>query len=364
MIPFFDPRPSHERHRQAINGAVLRVLGSKTLLFGQELTQFESEFAQNVGVSNAIGVHSGTDALQLALTSLDLGPDAEVITTAHTAVATVAAIRLAGALPKFLDIDPRTCLLDLNRLEEAITPNTRAIVPVHLYGQAVPMDELLQIARRHRLAVVEDCAQAFGARWKGTPVGTFGDVGCFSFYPTKNLGALGDGGACVTNDTVLAESIRSRRQYGLDATRHARCEGINSRLDELQAAVLRVKLRAFPEALSQRERRAKHYRDALAGGPWDLPLETEFAQHAYHLFVLRCHDRSRVIEALDSAGIGWAIHYPVPIHLMDAYRSFGDGPGSLPETERAANDVLSLPLYDAMPDEHLKRIIEILRSLA
>jgi dTDP-4-amino-4,6-dideoxygalactose transaminase len=262
-------------------------------------------------------------------------------------------------MPRFVDVDPTSVLLDPQLLEAAIGPRTRCILPVHLYGRTVPMEPVSAIARRHGLAVVEDCAQAHGATYRGRQAGSIGDVGCFSFYPTKNLGAFGDGGLCVTGDERLAESIRALRMYGFRGDRHAHVQGVNTRLDELQAAILRVKLAHFDRTLAERRELARRYRDGLAGTGYVLPPADDECVHAYHLFVVRTEERERVIDALAHAGIGCGVHYPEPVHRMEAYRALAGTP--LPHTEHAARRVLSLPLYPGLTAAEADRVVTVLR---
>jgi dTDP-4-amino-4,6-dideoxygalactose transaminase len=295
-----------------------------------------------------VGVASGTDALILALRALGVGPGDEVITVSNAGVPTVAAIRAAGALPRLVDVDPDALLLDPGQLERARTARTRCVLPVHLYGQPAPLGPILDFAGRHGLPVVEDCAQAHGARYRGRSVGGFGQVGCFSFYPTKTLGAFGDAGLCVTGDPALEERLRRLRMYGFGKERHARIEGLNSRLDEIQAAILRVKLRHLDAALTTRSALAARYREALAGSGYRPVVVAPDAEPAWHLFVVEAPERARAIAALERAGIGYGVHYPEPVHRMEAYRFLGLERGSLPVTERACERVLSLPLFPGL----------------
>jgi aminotransferase EvaB len=355
MIPFFDYRPELQRLRPEIDAAVNRVLDSGRLILGAEVEALEREFARYVGVSHAVGVGSGTDALTLAMLALGIGRGDEVLTVANAGVPSVAAIRAAGATPRFVDVRPDTLLIDPDGIEAAISPETRCILPVHLYGQAAEIDAIAEIAARHDLAVVEDCAQAHGASYAGRHVGGRGRIGCFSFYPTKNVGAYGDGGLCVTGDGELDRRLRALRMYGFDETRHARVEGRNSRLDELQAAILRAKLGHLDETLEERRRLARAYTERLEGSAVTLPRVRPPATHAWHLFVVRVPDRARAVEALTAAGVGHGVHYPEPVHRMEAYRFLGYVEGDLPVTEQACRSVLSLPLYPGLEDEAPER---------
>jgi len=366
VIPYFDYRPALAAIRTEIDAAIARVLDSGRLILGPEVAAFEREFATWVGgaaaVPEGVGVGSGTDALLLALRALEVGPGDEVITVANAGVPTIAAIRAAGAIPRFVDIDRATHLLDPAGLERARTSKTRCVIPIHLYGQSADLEAIGAFAARHDLRVIEDCAQAHGALYRGRHVGTFGDVGCFSFYPTKNLGALGDAGLAITSNAEIAGRLRALRMYGYDADRHARREGLNSRLDELQAAVLRVKLAHLDVELEARRTLAAQYQQALKGTAYRCLETAPGNTHAFHLFVIEAPDRSRAIEALRRAEIGSAIHYPVPVHRMDAYAFLGCAEGSLPVTEAAAQVVLSLPLYPGLVDTEVSKVVSALSA--
>jgi dTDP-4-amino-4,6-dideoxygalactose transaminase len=347
MIPFNDLRPLIARYRQAYEEGLRRVLDRGWFILGPEVEAFEAEFAAYHGAGyHAIAVGHGTDAIELALRAAGVGHGDEVITTPLTAVPTVCAIERAGARPVFADIDPHTCTLDPAAVQAAIRPSTRAMVPVHLYGRPADLAGLLAVARAAGLLVLEDCAQAHGARIDGQPVGTFGDLAAFSFYPTKNLGAFGDGGAVLTSDGALAERIRRLRNYG-QADRYQHVErGQNSRLDEVQAALLRVTLAHLDEHNEERRRLAAHYRRFLKGV--GLPAVGPALGHVYHLFVVRHPDRDGLRCRLAARGVGTGCHYPLPVHLQPAYADLGYGPGSFPMAERVAREVLSLPLYLGM----------------
>ena len=363
MIPAFDFRSGYERHRTEFDAAMARVLASGQLILGPEVRAFEEEFAGYVGVALGVGVASGTDALTLALRALGIGPGDEVITVANAGVPPVAAIRAAGATPRFADVHPDTLLLDPAGLEGACSERTRCILPVHLYGHPVEMDAILDFARSRGLRVVEDCAQAHGARHRGVTVGSFGEIGCFSFYPTKNLGAFGDAGMCVTDDPELAESLRMLRTYGFRDDQHAHREGLNSRLDELQAAILRVQLRHLDAAIESRRRLAARYLRRLDGAHYPHPCTVGPDSHAYHLFVVQVGERARVSEALARQEIGCGVHYPEPVHRMEAYRFLGYGEGDLPVSERACRSVLSLPLYPGLADAAVDQVTDVLNRL-
>jgi aminotransferase EvaB len=362
MIKAFDYLRDFDAHQAEYLGAIERVIRSGQLILGPEVKAFEAEFAQFVDARHAVGVASGTDALELALLVAGVSPGDEVITVANSAVPTAAAIREVGAIPRFVEIDSRTLNIDPEAAARAVTPRTRAILPVHMHGTPIDMEPLLQIARNRNLRVIEDCAHAHGARRGGIHVGVTGDVGCFSFYPTKNLGAYGDGGMCVTNDTALAERLRALRMYGFGPGRIAMTDGRNSRLDELQAAVLRVKLRHLPEHLESRRRIADRYARGFAGVDVTLPPSSRSVESAFHQFVVRTSQRARVTAALDAAEIGWGIHYDTPLHHMPAYREFHAGQPPLPLTDAAAREILSLPIYPELHDNEVDQVIAVVRS--
>jgi dTDP-4-amino-4,6-dideoxygalactose transaminase len=362
MIPFFDYRPELGAIAGEIDAAVSRVLSSGRLILGPEVEAFEREFSTWVGARHAVGVACGTDAIALALRALGIGAGDEVLTVANAGAPPVAGIRAAGGVPRFVDVDAESLLIDPGLLEQARTQRTRCVLPVHLYGRAVPMEPILEFAARHGLAVVEDCAQAHGARPAGRHVGTRGAIGCFSFYPTKNLGALGDAGACVTDDPALAARLRRLRMYGFDGDRTSHIEGVNSRLDELQAAVLRVKLRHLDALVSRRRSLARAYGDALRDSAIRCPDAPAPDAHAWHLFVVRPENRDAAIAALDRRSIGFGIHYPCPVHRMEAYEFLGYRTGDLPVTEGACDSVLSLPLYPGLDDRAVPIVAAALRG--
>ncbi len=361
MILCSNPREQFAAHRDEIRDAIERVLEGGRYILGPEVAAFEKEFAEYCGVAEGIGCGSGTEALHLALSSLGITTGDEVITVAHTAVATAVAIRLCGANPVFVDIDPRTYTIDPRRIEDAITPKTKAIVPVHLYGQPADLDAISAIAKRHGIPLVEDCAQAHGARWRGQRVGSFGDIAAFSFYPTKNLGAIGDGGIVVTSNKELASRARLLREYGWAERYVSHIEGWNSRLDELQAAILRVKLAHLDEDNARRRALAKRYDEALRDTRLTLPAAHASAEHVYHLYVVSTPDRDALQAGLRERGIGALVHYPVPVHRQPAYAALSTPP--LPETERAAASVLSLPMYPELTSQDQQTVIDaILRT--
>jgi len=354
-IPFNELRSGYLAQQQEINEAVRCVLESGWYILGREVAAFEEEFAAYCGVAGCVGVNSGTDALYLALRACDIGPGDEVITVAHTAVATVAAIRMAGATPRLVDIDPLRYTMSPAMLAEAITPATRAVIPVHLYGQPADMDAILAVASEQY--IIEDCAQAHGARYKGKPVGSFGDLACYSFYPTKNLGALGDGGAVTSNDLALLERVRLAREYGWTPQERyvSHVEGINSRLDELQAAILRVRLRHLDADNVARRRLAQRYA-AMLPAHLQKPIEIQDSYHIFHLYVVQTSQRDQLRARLAEQGIGSGIHYPIPIHLQPAYAQNVRRPYNLRVTEQAAREVLSLPMYPALREEQIDRV--------
>jgi len=333
--------------------ALRRVLAHGRFVLGPEVEAFEEEFARYAGRRFGIGVGSGTEALHVALLACGVGPGDEVVTVSHTAVATVAAVELTGARPVLVDVDAETCSLDPVLVERALSPRTKAIVPVHLYGAPAEMSPILELARRRGLRVVEDCAQAHGAVYDGRRVGSLGDMGCFSFYPTKNLGALGDGGMITTNDAELAERARLLRQYGWRERYVSVVRGLNSRLDEIQAAVLRVKLRHLDAWNARRRALAARYLAALRETNLQTVRVPERGDPVFHLFVVRTERREAFRTHLEERGIGTMIHYPVPVHQQDAYLDLGYGPGALPASEAAARTVVSLPLYPEMTDEEV-----------
>jgi len=362
MIIGANPKSQYLAHKAEIDEAVSRVLDSGWYILGEEVHAFEAEFASYIGISHAVGVGSGTEALHLALAACGIGEGDEVITVSHTAVATVAAIELTGATPVLVDIEPDFFTVDTNKLESAITPLTKAIIPVHLYGQPVDLDAILMIARKQGLRVIEDCAQAHGATHKGRRVGSYGDLACFSFYPTKNLGALGDGGMVVTGDSELAEQVNLLREYGWAERFVSHFVGWNSRLDELQAAVLRVRLRYLDEDNASRMRIAATYKDRLSGCDVVLPAQREDVTHVFHLYVMRSSRRDELLSFLRDRGVGAGIHYPVPVHLQPAYQGRLPGSDALPETERAATEILSLPIYPELSDEDVLAVVEAIRA--
>jgi len=343
--------------------AVLQVLRSGQYIGGAQLNAFEDAFATSVDTSHAVGCNSGTDALILALRALEIGPGDEVITCSFSFFATAEAISAVGATPVFVDVDPATYLIDLDRIEAAITPATKALMPVHLFGRPVDMTRLMAIAEAHRLNVVEDCAQATGARWNGQPVGSFGDVGCFSFFPTKNLGAAGDGGAATTSDAGLAQTMRELAVHGMPKRYLHTALGYNSRLDAIQAAVLNVKLPHLADWVRRRSAIAARYREQLAGLQ-GLSLPSDEPGHSWNQFVVRINsDRDAFKQILQDSGISTIIYYPIPIHSQPAYAHLRQQTGPLPITEQLCQQVLSLPIFPELTDQQQQTVIETLRKL-
>ena len=364
MIQCADPRAGYFAHREEIDAAIARVLESGRYILGPEVAAFEREFAVFIGVAHGVGVASGTDALVLAIQACGIGPGDEVITVAHTAVATVAAIELAGATPVLIDIEPAHFGMDPAKIEAAIGGRTKGIIPVHLYGHPVDLDPVLAIARARGLRVIEDCAQAHGARYRDHVVGSLGDVAAFSFYPTKNLGAIGDGGLVATNDAAIAERARQLRQYGWADRYVSDSTGTNSRLDELQAAVLRVKLKYLAAENDTRRRLAARYAELLAGRDLVLPAERPRATHVYHLYVVRSGDRDGLIAHLARSDVRALVHYPIPAHLQPAYHGRLRGADRLPQAEAAARQVLSLPMYPELSVRDVERVAEAIAGFA
>lgn len=404
-IPQTDPKANYLAHRSEIDAAIEQVLTGGRYILGEQVRAFEREFAAYLGTTHVIGVGSGTDALHLALRACGIGPGDRVFTVSHTAVATVSAIELTGATPVLVDIDPATFTMDANRLEEALQsfdqgPKTKdegrlpapafgpsstvlrrrsAVLPVHLYGQPADMSAILELARRYDLWVIEDCAQAHGAVVShqssvvsdqpsavgGQRVGTLGDIAAFSFYPTKNLGALGDGGAVATGDAGLAERVKLLREYGWKERYVSHIAGLNSRLDELQAAILRVKLRHLDEENARRHGLAAEYDRLLASSGVRTPVVRPDVQHVYHQYVIRAERRDALQATLREQGIGTLIHYPVPVHQQPAYAArVLLGGGTLPHTERAAKEILSLPMFPELTVEQVAAVAEAIISLA
>lgn len=362
MIPFLDLKAPYLELKQEIDEAIARVVSSGWFIGGGECDQFEAEYATYCGATQAVGVANGLDALHLALRAMDVGPGDEVIVPSNTYIATWLAVSQCGATPVPVEPDARTYNIDPALIEAAITPATRVILPVHLYGQPADMDPILAIARKHGLRVLEDGAQAHGARYKGQRLGAHGDAVAWSFYPGKNLGAMGDGGAVTTNDAQLADRIRVLRNYGSSVKYVNEVQGYNSRLDPLQAAVLRIKLSHLDEWNARRKAIAQRYQQGLAGYSLSWPHVPDWAEPAWHLYVVCTPQRDALQAHLTEAGVGSLIHYPIPPHLQQAYASLSYQPGDFPIAEVMANGVLSLPMFPSMTLEQANQVIVVCRE--
>jgi dTDP-4-amino-4,6-dideoxygalactose transaminase len=358
MILCSNPHAQYLELREEIDAAVQRVLNSGWYILGDEVAAFEAEFAAYLGVEHAIGVGSGTEAIHLALAASGIGAGDEVVTVSHTAVATVAAVELTGATPVLVDVDPVTMTMNPAKLESALTPRTKAILPVHLYGQSADMDGICEVASRHGLRVIEDASQAHGATWKARRGGAIGDVGCFSLYPTKNLGGLGDGGIVTTADADLAQRMRSLREYGWEQRFISERRGWNTRLDEIQAAVLRVKLKHLDRFTKLRRDIAARYDAGLSDLDIQLPSRSTDDRHVFHLYVVRAKQRNNLLKFLRSREIGASLHYPEPVHRQPAYLNRLPGSSDLPVTERLVDEILSLPIYPELRSDDQQRVIE------
>lgn len=359
-IPLVDLHAQYLSIKDEIDAAIQRVIKISEFIGGEEVNKFEEEFASFCEAQACVGVGNGTDALYLTMRAMGIGPRDEVITAAHTFIATAEAVTMTGATPVFVDIKENTMLMDPNLIEPAITPRTKAIIAVHLYGQPCNMDRIKEIARKHGLKVIEDAAQAHGARWNGKRVGSLGDAACFSFYPGKNLGAYGDGGAVVSQNRELVQKIRMLANHGRkEKYIHEMC-GVNSRLDGLQAAILRVKLKHLDEWNEKRRRNAEKYLHALTGIGFGLPVVEQIAQPVWHLFVVQTPKRDSIITRLKSCGVETGIHYPVPLHLQPAYQNLFRRSLRLPVSEKAAERLLTLPMYPEMSESSISKIIELI----
>ena len=356
-VPFVDLRKQYAPLKDEILSGIGKVLDGMQLFLGENVQQLEKEFAQFCGAAHGIGVSDGTAALQIILRAMRIGPGDEVITVSHTFIATAEAILLTGAKPVFVDIDPVTCLMDVSQVEAKITPRTKAILPVHLYGQTVDMDPLLEIASRHGLRVIEDACQAHGADYKGRKAGSLGHAAGFSFYFSKNLGAYGEGGFITTNDSELASKIRMIRDHGSGVRYHHEMVGFNGRLDEIQAVVLRAKLPHLADWNTLRRAHATRYNQLLKNFTVKTPVEIINNHHIYHLYVIQTAHRDQLQSYLKEQGIFTGIHYPVPVHLQQAVDYLGYKPGSLPVTERVTNEILSLPMFAELTDEQMDYVV-------
>ena len=361
-IPYLDLKAQIKPLRPEIDAAIGRTIDNCTFCLGPDTAQFEKDFARFCFAEYAIGLNSGTSALHIASLLLNLKPGDEVITTPFTFAATSWAISYVGAKPVYVDIDDATFNIDVSQIEKAITPRTKAIFPVHLFGQPADLDPILEICRQHKLALVEDAAQSHGAKYKGRVVGTFGDVSGFSFYPGKNLGAIGEGGALVTNSADFARRARSLRDHGSSVRYHHEEVGYNYRMEGIQGAVLGVKLKHLETWTKARQRVAHKYRESLSGTPLKLPSEAGFAESVWSLYVVRHPRRDELKSHLDANHIGCALHYPLPLHLQKCYAYLGHKPGDFPIAEKAGHECLSLPIFPELTDLQIQRIAEVIKD--
>jgi dTDP-4-amino-4,6-dideoxygalactose transaminase len=359
-VPLVDLSAQHAAIAAEVDAALQRVVANADFILGADVAAFEDEFATYCEAGQCVAVDSGMSALELGMRALGIGPGDEVITPAGSFIASSSAISFTGATPVWVDVDPLSYNLDPAQIEAAITPRTKAIMVVHLYGRPAEMDRVMDVARRHHLPVIEDACQSHGARHRGRRTGSIGAFGAFSFYPSKNLGAYGDAGALTTNDPALAEKVRMMRNYGQRAKYDHVYLAWNRRMDTLQAAVLRVKLRHLDAWNESRRRIASMYGELLASSGATLPHSSPDVEHVHHLYVVQVDDRERVIEDLSARGVGTGIHYPTPIHLQEAYRERGFGPGAFPVTEAAAKRVLSLPMYPELAEDGVRRVADAL----
>ncbi len=362
MIPYLDLPAQYRGIKDEIRAAIDEVLESCQFVLGRAVAAFEQDFAAYCQARYAIGVNSGTSALHLALLAAGIGPGDQVITTPFTFVATVAAIQYTGARPVLVDIDPRSYTIDPAQIERAITPKTRALLPVHLYGQPADMGPILEIAARRGLIVIEDAAQAHGAEYKGRRAGSLGAMACFSFYPVKNLGAYGEGGAIVTSDPEYNRTLRMLRDWGMEKKYEHLLKGFNYRMEGIQGAVLGVKLRHLEAWTEARRAHAARYRELLAPAGIGIPQEMTYARHVYHVYTIRTAGRAQLQERLTEAGVQTAIHYPVPVHLQPAYADLGYHRGDFPHAEKAAGEVLSLPIFPEMTEEQIAAVAECFQT--
>jgi aminotransferase EvaB len=363
LPPFWDYRREYDELREEILAAVDRVFKSGKLILGPEGVAFERDMANYVGVSGGVGVNSGTDAIYIALAAVGITAGDEAITVPNTAVPTVSAIQILGARPVFVDIRADDFLMDVDQIEAAITPRTRAIVPVHLYGQCVDLDPLMAVARRHGLKVVEDCAQSQGSLYRNRQAGSTGDASTFSFYPTKLLGGYGDGGMVLSDDQAVVSLARSLRFYGMEETYYAERHGYNSRLDEVQAAILALKLPRVEGWISRRREIASRYRQGFSGSGLKMPKENDYGRHVYHLFVVETlGDRDATLARIEARGLSCGVQYRWPIHLMRGYQDLGYRAGQFPVAEKKAQQIFSLPIYPHLKDEEVDEIIEAVRT--
>jgi len=361
-IPFANPSAQFYSYQEEIEHAILKVIRGDRYILGAEVIAIENEFSSYIGTSSAIGVANGTDAIELALRSLDIKHGDEVITVSHTAVATVAAIELVGATPILVDIKDDFYTLDSSQLEEVYTANTKAVIAVHIYGQSADLDSISTFCDDHKIALIEDVSQAHGATWKGKRLGSIGDIGCFSCFPTKNLGAIGDAGLIATNDHDLAIKIKMLREYGWDANRISRLHGRNSRLDEVQAAILRVKLKYLDKDNSKRVSIANYYREHLSDLPILLPEIDQRSESVYHLFVIQVEKRNALLNYLKSNQVQAGIHYSVPVHQLPVYENRVQTADNMKVTERVVNNIISLPIFPELKVKDAEIVVTNIKS--
>jgi dTDP-4-amino-4,6-dideoxygalactose transaminase len=362
MVPFLDLKAQYVGIREEVNAAIAKVFDSAQFVLGDAVTQFEQSFAAYCGVEHAIALNTGTSALHVALLAAGIGPGDEVITVSMTFVATTAAVLYCGATPVFVEVDEATWNMDPVAVEAAITPKTRAILPVHLHGRMAAMDEIMQLAERHKLVVIEDAAQAHGAQHNTRSAGSMGAIGCFSFYPGKNLGAYGEGGAAVTNSSELAHKIRLLRDWGQENKYQHTFHGFNYRMDGIQGAVLGVKMHHIEEWTESRRAHAARYTEQLTGLDIRLPSPEGNNRHVWHVYAILTKQRDKVAAKLNERGIATGIHYPIPVHMQKAYSSLGYKHGDLPITERLGRELLSLPIYPEMTIAQIDEVVQALRS--
>ena len=362
-VPFVDLRAQYEALRDEIDAGVRRVLESSSFVLGREVEAFEREFAEYVGARFCVGLNSGTAAVQLALQAAGVGPGDEVIVPANTFFATAEAVSTAGATPRFVDCDPASSNIDPSKIEAAITGRTRAVLPVHLYGQPADLDAVFAVARRHNLLVIEDAAQAHGAEYKGRRVGALGLAGCFSFYPGKNLGAYGEGGAAVSSDARMLQQMRLLRDWGSPRRYEHTLKGFNYRMDGIQGAILRVKMKYIDAWTEARRSRAAVYARHLSDAPVQLPRERAGCRHVYHVYAVRTRERQRMQAALQAQGIHTGVHYPIPVHLQPAHADLGYKRGDFPVSEQLADEVLSLPMFPELTDGQVEEICTVVRGV-
>ena len=364
MIPFVDLKAQYDSIKDEIDEAIQKVLNNTSFIMGEELIKLEEEFSSFCNTKYAIGVANGSDALILALRACGISKGDEIITVPHTFIATTEAITHVGGKINFVDINPKTYTIDVSKIEEKITNKTKAIIPVHLYGQPADMDPIIRLAEKYNLRIIEDAAQAHGAEYKGKKVGSIGEVGCFSFYPAKNLGAYGDAGMVVTNSEEVAEKIKLLRNHGRITKKYEHeIEGYSSRLDNLQAAILRVKLKYLNKWNDRRRSNAKKYSELLSDIDGIItPYEADYAKHVYHLYVIRTENRDKLREKLKSEGVATGIHYPIPLHLQPAYNYLGYKRGDFPVTEEYSQEILSLPMYAELSEEQINEIVYCIKN--